>query len=133
MLSYPQLKVFNNQDKLFRPYLKTSLNKADISGPTDFIHIQGTKQSNEGGFSKIDNLSQIDPNLKQLFEMANINFNSLDPTQKKEIQKWADSKRNQSRIKHFGASIRQQTEYKKPPSMEQSKIRRPKQTPGKYS
>merc|ERR1739838_314329 len=91
------------------------INKADISGPTDFIHIQGTKQSNEGGFSKIDNLSQIDPNLKQLFEMANINFNSLDPSQKKEIQKWADSKRNQSRIKHFGASIRQQTEHKKPP------------------
>jgi hypothetical protein len=73
--------------------------------------------------------------LKQLFEMANINFNSLDPTQKKEIQKWADSKRNQSRIKHFGASIRQQTEHKKPPSssMAQSKTRRPKQTPGKYS
>ena len=66
--------------------------------------------------------------------MANINFNSLDSTQKKEIQKWADSKKNQSRIKHFGASIRQQTEHKNPPSsMEQSKIRRPKQTPGKYA
>ena len=73
--------------------------------------------------------------LKQLFEMANINFNSLDPTQKKEIQKWADSKKNQSRIKHFGASIRQQTEHKKPPSssMAQSQIRRPKQTQGKYA
>ena len=54
----------NSQNQVFCPYLKTSLNKADISGPTDFIHIQGTKQSHEGGFSKIDNLSQIDPNLK---------------------------------------------------------------------
>ena len=102
------------------------INKADISGPTDFVHIQGTKQSNEGGFSKIDNLAQIDPNLRQLFEMANINFNSLDSTQKKEIQAWADSKKNQSRIKHFGASIRQQEASRQPTGQVRKTQRTPK-------
>ena len=53
--------------------------------------------------------------------MANINFNSLDPTQKKEIQKWADSKKNQSRIKSFGASIRQQQETQKVPTVGKTK------------
>ena len=109
--------------------LENNILKADISGPTDFVHIQGTKQY-DGGFSKIDNLDQIDPNLRQLFEMANINFGSLDSAQKKQIKKWADSKKTQSQIKHFGTSIRRQQEqtYQPPPSMA-SKMGRTHLTP----
>ena len=69
---------------------KAKLTLDDIGKPTNFVHIQGSKLEKGGEMQMVNNLSEIEPGMRQIFQMAGLPQSMMqDPQKRKELENFA--------------------------------------------
>ena len=65
---------------------KGKLTLDDIGAPTNFMHIQGSKLEAGGEMQMVNNLTEIEPGMRQIFQMAGLPQSMIhDPQKRSEI------------------------------------------------
>jgi len=69
---------------------KKKLSKADISGPSSFVHVSGVQRAQHGGMEMVDNSHLVhDPVIKRLLMVSGIDPKSLGVSELKQVEQHA--------------------------------------------